>query len=323
MKKPLVVQALMLALIILISPSCNQKGNQSAAQTKPNDDTTTKKFVSETPGPPPAHTYTLNGYSGEQADKMVHYFLSNKGSCDKNNFTCIFFKKTEIATMVQAAIQNFPNLDGVRLYFARTSDNGPYTIIAVATIDNGLDPSDSNHRRHIHNDVFFTVNPFSAPVGLLPVDASKPTTGARLYNASTPCTADGCPAAIQAQHNYLSCGRAYTMVNTLRSSDEINATSEWFDIGAIESLLQMGIPDGGGLRIYFARHQQAVSPDTVNRHGFVILITKPGSGGTQVDDFACITIITHYPYFMMPQDHGGGTDNGEECPTNCSGVTWP
>jgi len=75
-----------------------------------------------------------------------------------------------------------------------------------------------------------------------------------------------------------------------------------------------------GLRIYFA---QCLKPDKmrIRRHAFVLIKTN-NSTGTPVDDYFCFTLRLKGPKKNSNEDKGG-TDNGEECPTNCSGVTWP
>jgi hypothetical protein len=218
------------------------------------------------------------------------------------------------------AVQATQGLDGVRLYFARTSKNGPYTIAAFATTDGGIDTVNPDGYRHIHNDIFLTVNPFAAQAGR-PSDPTKPAAGASLYGSAVPCVSDACPPNIQHQHHYINCESAWGLVYSDRSGDEINSTSEWFDIGIIKALLA-NIKSNGGLRVYVGRHPKAIAPDTVARHGFVLIITEPDANNVQVDQFKCITITPHYP------DHeefhtGGGADNGEQCPYACTGVTWP
>jgi hypothetical protein len=111
------------------------------------------------------------------------------------------------------------------------------------------------------------------------------------------------------------------MVYTDRSADEINSTSEWFDIGIIQALL-LNVSPKGGLRIYFARQPKAVTPDTVARHGFILIITEPNANCVQIDQFECLAINPHYPDHG-PSKKGGGADNGEQCPYACNGVTWP
>ena len=286
------------------------------------------KKISKRIAPTSTSVFTLNGIQYDNAAAMVNSFLQNKGSYNTDSPTCIWFSQP-VFNKMNSIVQNLAGSDGIRFYFAKTIPNGDYTVIAVTTLDGGPDPTDPTTgptQRHIHNDYFLHYNP--NPTGAVlygKLGDVTPIRGALLYrptSSPSPCPpgGDDCPDA----PHYITCSKAYKMVNNF-SSDEINATSEWFDKGIINSL-NATIPIGGGIRVYFARRLDVASQDTITRHGFVIILTgpNPDDSSIQQDTFVCISLenITHYP-FKYDLLRGGGTDNGEQCPTNCTGITWP
>ncbi|MFI5159377.1 MAG: hypothetical protein ACHQF4_10965 [Sphingobacteriales bacterium] len=300
MKKLLLIPTVVLALIILTSASCRQKANQNDAQTKENTKAANSAL---TPLTPPPNTFTLDGTSSQDADDMIKAFINNsgEGSYNQTNRACVLFSKTELQEMCKTLSTEG---DGIRLYFAK--DASSYTVIAVSTKDGGVDKK--HPHRHFHNDYFQATKPF----GELGNIGDPNDKGAKLYAAVTPCDgSDNCPGK---NPHYISCATAYTMVNNY-NSDPINATSEWFDKAIINDLISL-IPTNGGIRIYYGKHLSGTEYDSTPRDGVVIIVTQPNLQ----DYFVCLPI--HPTYKVFHPLIGGGTDNGEECPTNCTINPW-
>ena len=155
--------------------------------------------------------------------------------------------------------------------------------------------------------------------------AVTPKEGALLYQRNSPCPQgpDPCPPT----PHYITCSKAYSMVNNY-GIDEINASSEWFDKDIIQTLIKaLKNQNGDGIRIYYAKQLLASPTDTAPRHGFVLITTRLIDNNIHEDYFDCITLSlknkANKNKFKKGFLFNGGTDNGEECPTNCSGVSWP
>ncbi|MDB5007799.1 MAG: hypothetical protein JWP45_2192 [Mucilaginibacter sp.] len=307
---------LLLIIPVLIYSSCKQSAGKKENQT------TTSALGIKTHAAQ-LRLFTLNGISLNEADDMVSNFLQNKGSYTDSVPTSIWFSKGVFLQMYNNLVKN-PQSDGIRFYFAQTVPNDKYTVVAVSTMDGGLDPKDSSKTRHIHNDYYQHDNGGMNMKGILGV--VTPQEGALLYTPAaspSPCPSgsDPCPVA----PHYITCSIAYKMVNYF-GSDPINATSEWFDKGIINDLNNaLTSQNGDGIRIYYARHLKpdgAAPSDTVHRHGVVLITTAAMPNNIHQDRFECISL--HPLYGNKKRDSFvGGTDNGEECPTNCSGITWP
>jgi len=249
---------------------------------------------------------------------MVNLFIKDPGSYTDTSQTCVWFTKAALDSMYSVLLRN--KADGVRFYFARTVEDHKYTIIAISTKDGGPDTSKKSRNGRIHADFFESDS--------LSVDAKgklglvTPQLGALLYSKTSPCAAipDTCPKLF----HYITCDKAYKMVNYY-GSDVINATSSWYDIYLIEALVKsLKKYNGDGLRIYFARHLEIhknTPADTIHRHGFALITTAKASN-IHTDYYGCLDSI---PSAKNPQHYltGGAADEGEECPTNCNGVTWP
>lgn len=266
--------------------------------------------------------FTLNGIPLGRADAMVNSFLTYKGSYYSSIPTCVFFSQTAFQKM-NSIIAN-PLYDGFRVYFARTVPDGEYTIVILPTEDGGEDPTDpsTTDKRHIHNDSYLHSDPSMPNVDLNgELGSVTPTEGALLYGSTSPCPpgADHCPPG----PHYIPCSKAYKMATNF-SVDEINATAEWYDKGIIDQLSKK-ISTNGGVRVYFARQLNPIPPDNIARHCFLFVLTQK-SNNIQLDDYACFVLTPNAQYIKNQigiRGDGGGTDNGEECPNSCEGVTWP
>lgn len=307
--------AISIAMVSLFAASCKQKDKTGADQ---NDSQATVVAAAKTAALTSKNYYTLNGISFNSADAMVNSFLADTGSFGINFHTCVWFSKAAFQQMYNILSKDTGS-DGIRFYFARTIPDGRYTVVAVATTDGGVDTTDHTGQRHIHNDYFQHLKPVLTGTDVFgQLGAISYRDGALLHNpAGSPCPANTppCPQTI----HYISCDTAYMMVNP-KTTDPINATSEWFDKGIINDLIT-ATPANGGIRLYFAKHLAPVAPDTIARHGFVLIVTvKDPSSDIQVDTYNCIGL---HPFYKHPLFGGGATDNGEQCPTNCQGTTWP
>ena len=293
---------LLLIGAVLIYASCKQGGSNQTATA----DASVSKIDS--------NSYTLNGIPFRKANKMVNLFIKDPGSYTDTSQTCVWFTAAALDSMYQTLLRT--KADGIRFYFARTVENHKYTVVAVSTKFAGLD---SVTKRKIHADFFEmdTINiDAKGKLGLI-----TPAQGALLYSKTSPCpsTPDTCPKIF----HYITCNEGYKMVNYY-GSDPINATSSWYEITLIEALVKsLKTNHGDGLRIYYARHLKTggISPtDTIHRHGFA-LITTAATNQIHVDYYGCLDSIPvpNHPHRF----YVGGADNGEECPNNCNGVTWP
>jgi len=329
MKK--IVFTIKIGIPILLFFSCKSSTSTSSTKvdtTNVNAKTTTTSGISQTQFPP--NTYSLNGIPLSGADGMVRSFLGQKGSYDKAHPTCVWFSKDALQAMLTLLNQN-GNSDGMRFYYARTLPSGDYTIVIMPTTNDGpdtTDPTPAPNQRNKHKDYPLTALPVlasSTNISTLygQIGNVTPGKGAKLYRSTSPCgTASLCS---NASIHYISCEDAYNMVSNI-GGDEMNVTSEWFDKGVIQSLLNAITDPNGGIRVYYARHLKAYDPvDTVTKmHGFVLITTAPNLFGTQIDQYVCINVAPFAKYIKSKVKlTGGGTDNGEECPTNCSGTTWP
>ncbi|MBS1533136.1 MAG: hypothetical protein JSU01_22745 [Bacteroidetes bacterium] len=274
----------------------------------------------------PVQGYTLNNIPIASADAMIGYFQQNRGVYDNTKPTSIWFSEAELNGMLSVMGKY---ADGIRFYFGKTTPDGQgqYVIIPISTVDVGPDPKDATGKRHIHSDYYqyqliYTTDQTPVPVaGRMRYD--NDSGGAAFYTTViNPCTTPG--TCVSQNDHYIDCNTALTMVRHY-GSDQINANSEWFDRGIIKQLADsIKSKKGSGLRIYFARQinpDGSQNPDTIHRHGFVMIPTSV-NGSVNKDYYDCFTLQPIYK-IVNPKGGGGGTDNGEECPTNCSGGTLP
>ena len=268
-------------------------------------------------------SYTLNGLPLSTADSMVMRFSKDKSSYQKIP-TSVWFSKKAFQKMYSTI--NNSAFDGMRFYFARDASNA-YTVVVVSTKDMGLLYPGTDDWRHIHQDTLQSMAPAptqSGPEYYGVIGKNTPADGARLFETSSPCEKlDNC----KPNYHYITCAEAHEMTNCEQiGPDKVNATSEWFDKGMIDTLIKF-IPDNGGIRLYFGKRSKRAFDDTVARHGFVMIITKPMPSNIQRDTFMCINLNNYFNNkFINKKRHpfdGGGDDNGEQCPTNCKGIKLP
>jgi putative component of toxin-antitoxin plasmid stabilization module len=322
--------SIIIYLSVLIVISCTSKKNNLS---KTDSLAALETKVSNSQITIPANSLTLNGIPFSTADSMVKRFHQNQGIYDTTARTSIWFSNSVFHGMDSLLIAQ--KADGLRIYFAKKADN-KYAIVVVSTAFGGLD---TDKVTKIHNDQFqlsgeelyaknTTVN------GEISYGASNQ--GALLYSNNPGCPPigkDGCDAS---KPHYITCQKAFAMVNKY-GNDKINATSEWFDTQIIKELdSSLTVQKGDGLRIYFARRleiDQNEASDTVHRHGFV-LITTQLVGNIHKDYYDCFLIR---PQILRPQNGmkamhltkgtmkiiDGGSDNGEQCPDNCTGAKLP
>ncbi len=303
-------------IVIMMVAACTSNNKKNTS-----DSSDTKGFAPEKKA---AITYTLNGLSYASADSMVHAFINYKGTYKAP--TCFWFNKTDFQKM-DSIIQN-KDYDGLRVYFSRvgTDDYNKFALVIVATKDSG--EISGAKGRHEHKDFFFTSNIAAGVKGELDTDGVKKGS-ALLYGGQSPCNPSNNCTSITNNDHYVPCGTARTMVQKM-NGDEINASSEWFDKGIIHQL-SAKINAGGGIRIYFVRHLKEAPGDNQKRHGFLFVLTEKDTNGNQTDDYKCFTLQPYTKYLKTRRSgtmagdggDGGGTDNGEECPNACEGVTWP
>lgn len=291
-----------IALIGLFVASCKQPASKENTQQK---SPTTK-----------LSRYTLNGIPYSDANKMIQSFTGDMSM--KDEATSILFTDTTFHSM--DSLLNADGADGLRIYFAKDTTSKSNTVVIVSTFDGGIAANDTNH---IHRDYFQYNEPYLSTSTAkrtrgIPSYGTK-VDGALLFTDPKCSPKDTCKSA----YHYITCTKAQGMVKAFTSQSvttKINANSEWFDIGIINDLdtLLQKTPKSG-LRIYFAKHLDKDSQG-VYRDGFV-LITTQNNSGTQTDNYICLPV---HPKYRNPfGGTGGGTDNGEQCPTNCSGSTWP
>jgi hypothetical protein len=312
MKK--LVFVIRIVLLGLITVSCKQNSGRSKPESP-----LAKSNSSTLP------LYTLNGLHLTDADAIINQFLQNRGSYDNSKQTSIWFSQPVFHAMYSLISKQ---ADGIRIYFAKTIPDGKYTFVVVSTFAGGPDPSNTNKNMHID---YFQHTKLTTSSGNVNGDVNYDTAGggALLYASKTPPCGTGSDGCDTTKPHYIPCKKAFKMVNYF-GTDSINATSEWFDLGIIKDLDSVLVAQkGNGIRIYFSRHLEpdhSQMPDTIHRHGFVIITTKlsADASGNQInlDNYDCF--LTH-PIYKDKMHHPfyGGTDNGEQCPTNCSGTTWP
>jgi len=288
---------------------------------------------------------TLNGYSLDQANVMVNAKIANAGAYTKISRSNIWFSKaiiSDIDNMLdqeKAELSKYTNspTDGLRIYFAR--DGNGYNIILVATRSQGVDANGKPiHQDYFRHNASFLVSADAKGY----VDHGSAGSGALAYSDLYPSyscnTKDNCSVTGDKDH-YINCADAINWINNYGTdaNDSIGEGSEWFDLTLIDylnnELKQQSNSDG--LRIYLAR-------DSSNSHRFILVTTITDSNGNQrVDNYNCLAsshqeqiktqknrnqlFYQQYKQLLknLPPNPYDPNDNGEECPTNCSGITWP
>ncbi|MFI5159217.1 MAG: hypothetical protein ACHQF4_10155 [Sphingobacteriales bacterium] len=228
------------------------------------------------------------------------------------------------------SLLNAEDADGFRVYFAKVpspeKSNSDYknTIVVVATFNGG--PIYKDSKSNIHRDYFENNIPYLNSSNISDVNGvphyDTDHGGATLFTHPN-CGPNDC---ITTNPHYVTCKQAQNMVTGFVNdspNNDINGSSEWFDIGILNDLdtALMQTPNSG-LRVYFVKRIYNDADSNGNfYHGFLMIPTK-NINGVITDDYICLQIHPHYKIKKMTGG-GGGTDNGEQCPDNCTGVTWP
>jgi hypothetical protein len=279
---------LLLGCIPLLMAACTGSGDKKTADSSAADSTRKLRRAAVLP-----QLIKLIGVLLADADKYVSDFI-NAASVYKSP-TSIWFSKAYINN-IKLMLEKEGG-DGVRVYFAKYP-NG-HNIILVSTRKTGVAGT--------HQDYFEHSDPFlqtAEAKGLVDYTGKN---GATLYDPALKCPdVDNCNVSYD---HYLKCSEAADRVRNF-SNDKFYTTSEWFEKGVIDDLKEEldnnKIADGA--RIYYARNNSAAK----KTHGFVIITTQKSgtSGNIHEDYYTCSSHVIR-------------SDNGEQCPVNCNGVTWP
>lgn len=282
------------AAIVLALASC-QNGDKSASTAGTGaaaaDSTTADSSKANTL----PKLLTLNGADLKEADGMVTDFITKPGQYDTP--TSIWFSSDYVKNVYDILIKE--NADGFRLYFAKTAE-GKNTIVIVST--RNLHPDAPGDK--IHTDYFEHKYPYleTAEKGVI---SNTYKDGALLYSPNLQCPDDDkCDTEYA---HYLSCAVSATWANAYKTPEDIKTTSEWFDIGVLAYInkeLQNTVNKPDGVRFYYAKI-------ATKGHGF-LFVTTHANNNVHEDYYTCLADKLIHP-----------GDNGEQCPNNCNGVTWP
>lgn len=325
MKKLMLITAI--ALITITAISCHQQPNKGKAEMA--------LVAPQALSDPNAKRVSLNGFAFSRADSMVTEFQGDPGPYDTQ--TTIWFSKQyvdELDSLLNAESSTL-GTDGVRLYFARYYDGnnkGTNTIVMVSTMNDGIDANRTKSQVHLdyfdHDAAFLT-----STIAQNQDEGGKGDYGDELFG-STPCPNDNC--TIISKHK-VSCSDARNWVANWNSNLDINANSEWFDLGVIDYLKNELDCQGAvtnhadGIRIYYSRRKD-------NQCVFIWVTTKTlmGADGKPVvgkdgkpihqDYYTCYNTSSHGLVFVGDKRDNGladPQDNGELCPVNCTGTTLP
>lgn len=269
----------------------------------------------------PLTRYTLNGYTYAQAKGMIQTFQIDQTIY--NVQTSVYFNSTAFHAMVSQLTAD--GADGFRVYFARVPNQNQNTVVILSTFDGGTDANAATGETH---QDYFQNSLISANVSDLNGVAVYNTDngGATLYTNPHCSAIDPCPSDPKNPH-YITCVKAKKMVDSFVSkdpNDDVNGHSEWFDITILQDLdgILQKSPNDSGLRMYFSTRIDMPTDDDGNYYDGVVAIVTKMINNVRRDQYICLPLRT--PKFRNPLDGtGGGTDNGEQCPTNCGGTTWP
>ncbi|OCX52487.1 hypothetical protein BEL04_13575 [Mucilaginibacter sp. PPCGB 2223] len=294
---------------------------------------------------------TLDSIPFIRADSMVRAFInvSNERSYDDSLHTCVWFSADFFKAMCNK-VDSLPDGDGIRFYFAKKGKQ--YSAIPVATKVGSIYSGNKYHHNDYFLPKFLSVNTKCTKIFAFPTD-NTPQRGARLYDTLKPkITAPSDSDCTSKSTHYISSSKAYRMVykncGKGAKNGKFNATSEWFEISFLQQLAKL-VPKDGGIRLYYAKSGGSIIKHgrlfPKGRHGFVLMVTQPDyDKKIQRDKFVCLPKIDRKDFInkikdlltskisdkkllsdalSLADDTGfGATDNGEECPTNCIGVTW-
>ncbi|MFC0513373.1 hypothetical protein ACFFGT_04150 [Mucilaginibacter angelicae] len=304
------------AFALIFAAACNQVqvsgdllGIELTNKENPNHTNKVKNIS------PPAEQITLNGLDLAEAGTRVSRFLQNKNSSDA--VTNIWFSKAyidSIHTLLKAEKLK-KNVDGIRIYFAKNSDNRN-SVVIVSTIEG--DPNPAADSKHYHTDYFDHDSPFlhSNEAAVKEAYNNDTSTGALLYGPD-PCAGHNCTVGI---YNFIPCTLAYRYTK-LFSKPLMDATSVWYGIKLLDHLvaeLDSATKQGKvnvGIRLYFTK------PNT--HYGFIVVTTE-NIKGINRDYFDCYAPFTELEKEGVKGQFGKFIvfDKGEECPINCKGATW-
>jgi|GEM_PF-3863804 len=304
---------LLIAGVFFLFEACHQNKQERVAVLP------TAKCIPASPttsGSPPANTYTLDGNRVSDAIKYVNYFQNsgNPDNFDQGLHYSVFYKARAIKSIYDAIPKT--TCDGIRFYFGKTSrSDNHFMLIPVATLNGVPDPTCPDVKDH--TDYFLTTSPGYAPS----TPEGGPALPGSLFGINCPIGNDDCP---QTTH-YINCDDAKQFA-TYSKKEQMNATSEWFDAEVIKEMIDL-IPTNGGIRFYFGKHSTAGNHDNIPRHGIIMMITERQKE-QEVDTLICLPKDQgkHDLFKKLRKLYrltGGGTNNGEECPTNCQGTKLP
>lgn len=284
-------------LLFLIFSAC---GNQASNNANSSDTSN---------GLMPAHAdlVTLNGYTFAEAETMVKQFLNESHSAEKQ--TSIWFSKNYIDSL--DVILPKEGADGFRIYFARKGERNALVIVSTRQSKAASKNSVANHKDYFdHKSSFFQPGNNPNTIGI----SENGVPEARLHAAidkdcsNLPCNNSG---------NTISCEQGHKWVSQFRP-DTVTTKNIWYPIELLHSWKQeldkavLNGLKGDGIRIYFAKNDK--------NNSLLVFTTTRENKKKRTDFYDCAT--------NMAQKDGGGnngfvTDNGEECPNNCNGITWP
>jgi hypothetical protein len=273
----------------------------------------------------PQNGITLNGIKCDgpksDANNWINNFMDDNRSSE--NQTAIWFSKNwvdSIALFLSKEPEQSGGTGGIRIYFARKADGdnpvtGDNTVVIIAADDDMQD-----YFEHDDPDFSSFLNQILLHQGrYITEDHGAKDPGASFYHGANCNIAQNC--IVTDGHN-LSCTEAQAAVNTFnntkRPQQAFNTESVFFPLELLQDLsqeLDAPAPKGitpDGIRIYFAKN-------SVNhRHFFILVPTQadPNNAYSHIDNLDCFG-------GGGPRHPFGPTDDGEECPNNCNGVTLP
>jgi hypothetical protein len=278
----------------------------------------------------PPNALSLNGVDFNppplpaiSANQMIINFVDDNTSSDAQ--TAIWISRDWIEKVAAFLTTEHTEVgaDGIRIYFGKKSNAANKminTIVIVSTQKLTSDPLE--HTDYFSHDVAFSsflklVK--QNPQAYFQEDHSGNDKGALLYGLSSVCSSAFACVATTAEN--LDCQIAYAAVNNLKNrgvGQGVNTDSEWFPTKLLTDLAyefshqttQNITPDG--MRLYFAKKTDN------HRHFFIGVPTQEnGHYGENIpshlDNFDCYGTHSFF----------GPTDNGEQCPNNCTGVSLP
>jgi hypothetical protein len=296
----------------------------------------------------------LNGYSLQDAVTMRNLFIRN--NTQETKTTCVWFDIKVISRMVDLmASEKGPNnepIDGIRVYYG-TAANNQNTVLLVSTYNTGKTDDygitiHQDYFNHADSNVLFKTQGIN---GVPNNDGSSDGSAVLYSSCGTPCSIDRICNSPPGSLHYITRKHGEDMVQTLSIiASKFNTNCEWFPL-CLFNIIDATKYDG--IRIYYGKHPADDGP-LHDRDTFVIELTQPYTiPGTHTtiskDIFDCtyaqcdtggmdFQIKKYFPkYQIISKKHGvikeiedfktfilvNGFDNGEICPTHCTGLTLP